>query len=608
MKVTCAGLCLVFCAGVVAEESTAAIARRILDHPFSVKSIAECGELSRRGSSGWSALARIARESARRGNTPLANAAVDALGSGPDGRRHRLLRGLYHSADKDRGRVLIALMRWYPKDARLVDKYLEGTAKDRVRVLEAAARYGMPAEKIRSYLKNSELKGAAQKALTVRRWGFKNPELIDSLRGTALDGLDPRRCLETAGHLAARRDPNTFLALALLLLDSDKRVRDGSHLVLLTVSGKDLAPDADIWRSWISARGGEPGPVDLSSPGVVAAAIIRGVRYLRRELFDGHCTWAGSPNNGHEVGATALAVLALRAAKVPSDDLAIQRALKRTLLVFDKTGAALRSLGGYTYGISLLAMALAAVDAKRYREQIQTIALQLSRGQLANGAWTYRCRATEARAHRGDNSNAQYAILGLRAAMRAGVPVTAETWKRAETYWRETRNASRGWGYTARSRTSRELSMTAAGLGSLAICLEGLHGREAAKVIDQDPVIEGGLVRLGALLLRAGYEKSELYALYGVERAGILTGTRAFEEFDWYRKGAYKLVISQDRLGAWGISSPRSIARGEGYGHAIDTAYALLFLKRATTRIGDSQDRVVRVPDAVRKKKAPWER
>src|SRR5262249_39428481 len=64
------------------------------------------------------------------------------------------------------------------------------------------------------------------------------------------------------------------------------------------------------------------------------------------------------------------------------------------------------------------------------------------------------------------------------------------------------------------------------------------------------------------------------YYLYGLERAGRLSGLRFFGEHDWYREGAELLVHEQDRLG--------------GYWHGIlfeekkvvATSFALLFLAK----------------------------
>src|SRR5262249_21626107 len=64
------------------------------------------------------------------------------------------------------------------------------------------------------------------------------------------------------------------------------------------------------------------------------------------------------------------------------------------------------------------------------------------------------------------------------------------------------------------------------------------------------------------------------YYLYGLERAGRLTGQRFFGEHDWYREGAEHLVHNQDNLeGYW---------RGQLYEDTtqVATSFALLFLAK----------------------------
>ena len=58
------------------------------------------------------------------------------------------------------------------------------------------------------------------------------------------------------------------------------------------------------------------------------------------------------------------------------------------------------------------------------------------------------------------------------------------------------------------------------------------------------------------------------YYLYALERAGILSGVKKFGTFDWYRKGANKLIQLQTPTGAWGSTA--------------QTCFSILFLRRGT--------------------------
>jgi hypothetical protein len=136
--------------------------------------------------------------------------------------------------------------------------------------------------------------------------------------------------------------------------------------------------------------------------------------------------------------------------------------------------------------------------------------------------------------------------------------------------------------------------MSGAGIASLAICLEQLHGRHAMQKIRAEPVLATALPSLGRFLMLRPIEKETLYALYAVERACVLTGTRLFKSgklsYDWYRQGALCLLAAQNRDGSWGTKSATKSVDGTGWGPEIDTAFALLFLGRATTPIGERDD------------------
>ena len=70
------------------------------------------------------------------------------------------------------------------------------------------------------------------------------------------------------------------------------------------------------------------------------------------------------------------------------------------------------------------------------------------------------------------------------------------------------------------------------------------------------------------------------YHLYGVERAGRLSGLRFFGEHDWYREGSDYLVELQDkRDGSWPSAGNFDQER------VINTAFALLFLSKGRTPV-----------------------
>ncbi|MHC4662518.1 MAG: prenyltransferase/squalene oxidase repeat-containing protein [Planctomycetota bacterium] len=66
------------------------------------------------------------------------------------------------------------------------------------------------------------------------------------------------------------------------------------------------------------------------------------------------------------------------------------------------------------------------------------------------------------------------------------------------------------------------------------------------------------------------------YYLYGLERAGVLAMVPKFKDHIWYKEGAEQIIAQQGGDGSWKIGPGTA-------GPNIDSAFALLFLKRATT-------------------------
>ncbi len=313
----------------------------------------------------------------------------------------------------------------------------------------------------------------------------------------------------------------------------------------------------------------------------VERAIRDGVRYLRNtQQEDG--SWPG------ESGATELATLALLTAGEPADDPQIGRAIEFIRRHHDPASFVDPHK---TYTIGLQTMVFAAIDPLAYRHQIARnaewlIATQLvsvnpgglAHGGIPLGSWSYGRewgRVARNRTGRGDNSNTQYALLGLNAAGEAGVPIPAQVWLAARHHWEACQAPDGGWSYMAAQRKATP-SMTTAGVSSLVITGARLsRGREAlvghtihdCGHVEADIPLQRGIDWLGSNFT----VKGNLYYLYGLERAGRLTGLRFFGDHDWYREGAEELVQTQRRgVGAW----------NEGYGPLVSTSFALLFLAK----------------------------
>lgn len=240
-----------------------------------------------------------------------------------------------------------------------------------------------------------------------------------------------------------------------------------------------------------------------------------------------------------------------------------------------------------------------------------------------------------------DLSNTQYALLGLRSATEVGIKFNADAWWDAAQFFlgRQERTGpkvvrfdvpaateaiwgikkkrvhqgthtqegrpdflARGWGYTTRgSRPEAYGAMGTIGVASLVMCKYYLRGHPKLKseFVDQlDAGIEDGCAWLEANFeikdnakwadRRMPYAnpapKIDGYYMYGIERAGILSGVERIGEFDWYALGSRLLIDQQQDDGSWSCEmfyEPKA---------TISTCFAVLFLKRATHPVIESRD------------------
>jgi hypothetical protein len=353
---------------------------------------------------------------------------------------------------------------------------------------------------------------------------------------------------------------------------------------------------------------------------------IAGLRTMQRE--DG--TW---PHG--EMGASALAGLALLECGVAADDAAVAKA-----------AGVVRSRGigcTHTYSIALGILFLDRLGEPEDVALIESLATRLLAGQ-SHGGWDYGCPPISAEEVRrltthvqnrnelvgrrelpkpregrrtvhdlspeiqrqlgrlqqeqaapkkgglvGDNSNTQFATLALWVARRHGLPVE-EALRRTESRFRRTHNDDGGWGYKPRSSARLKddekstPTMTCAGLLGLAVA----HGvavdgsRDADKTeITKDKYLRAGLMALGTTVgnpfgdFKAAIPRLEgrsFYYLWSLERVCVALGLETVGNKDWYGWGAELLLANQRDDGTW---------RGEFGDSGADTCFALLFLKRS---------------------------
>jgi len=237
-----------------------------------------------------------------------------------------------------------------------------------------------------------------------------------------------------------------------------------------------------------------------------------------------------------------------------------------------------------TYNVALLAMALGEIDRRAHFARIVQCAEFLLGNMTKDGSWSYGKEVTKyvntnvplppeiiktgggstrsvkpmkvkikAPPRLGDdgfdNSNTQYALLGLRACTDAGIEFPAEVWADAEKHLLATQCDDGGWGYRAKS-SSGYGSMSAGGLGSLII----------AKFYQDKPIQKDRNVDRAYDWLsknfsvtenpKGGFAGTLYYYLYSLERAGIILDTTLFGTHDWYNEGATFLLAKQSADGS----------------------------------------------------------
>lgn len=328
----------------------------------------------------------------------------------------------------------------------------------------------------------------------------------------------------------------------------------------------------------------------------VNQAIERGVDYLKG-LFK---TRKEIGKAEKRVGATALVVYTLLKCDVPLEDKSVAYGLW-----FLKDQPLTET---YQTGLIALAMSTALAKAKPsqsdkpspkpgnpmlpyYRKKLQSAINWLIKAARPScgggGAWGYKFAD---RVHY-DNSNTQFALLGLLAGRNVGIKIPKAIWQKALRHFEVAQCKDGSWGYKA-STTGGYPSMTTAGISSMLICLSTLQAKlDLAKTLE-DPKITVALkwlekhwdiygprtrVQVGANIpttRKPAGKIPDYYWLYSLERMGTFAGIEKIGWQNWYAEGAALILKNQDRKGRW---------CGVGMGGTLpDTCFALLFLKKVS--------------------------
>jgi hypothetical protein len=318
----------------------------------------------------------------------------------------------------------------------------------------------------------------------------------------------------------------------------------------------------------------------------VRDSIRHGVSFLKKNI-NSQGNWEGIVVQylaDMEGGSTALVVLALLNCGEKPDDPMMAKALDYL--------ATLKPEKTYVVGLQNMVFAEAKrpkdlVIIQRNADWLIARALGYKGGEGKLNGWSYPGNMLP------DNSNTQYALLGLYAAKQAGARIEDRHWKAIQEYYTRTQAQPGFWRY----HNSREgggddaasFTMSVAGVCGLVIAGMGLDtsnqqldpvsgvAANCGDYAETDAMARG----MNWIASKFNFEQGKSYAynVYGIERLGRLSGERFIGKYDWYRAGCLFLIGKQEPTGAI------KVGVGIDGSEILSTAFSLLFLSKGRTPV-----------------------
>jgi len=287
---------------------------------------------------------------------------------------------------------------------------------------------------------------------------------------------------------------------------------------------------------------------------LAAGALEKGIAFLRSEQRDDG-SWPD--HDGFPGSATAMVAAGLLQAGVKPSDPAIQRALP----VLRRNP--LKNI--YVVALETIVFSAASPqdDADLIRQHVAWIEKAQATEGPAIGGWSY----LEGPTLRADGSCSRFAVLGLYAAQKAGFKVDPETWRRVSQYWLTSQTGAGQWSYTMGAQPTT--TMTLAGIACLAIANEFLPIDDATEI--RKTAIKRATASVKPEINGVSRSGFPFYALHCLERAGRLSNTDRFGEFDWKTELVKQLQAGQQANGAW------TAGRG-AENQYVATSFALMIL------------------------------
>ena len=362
-----------------------------------------------------------------------------------------------------------------------------------------------------------------------------------------------------------------------------------------------------------------PQAVDAELQKKINSAIDKGIAYLKGAQFSGDAD--------NDRGLRALVAWTLLESGVDAQEPAVKDLIQKV------RWECIRGDYDFTYSLGLAILLFDKLGDAADVPLIHSAAVRLLHGQNANGGWDYHCpRLSTAEQERlatylqqvdrsktatdaplapeivsqlngilaqklqavtcGDNSNTQFAVMGLWAARRHQIPIQRALSLCASRF-RHSQFPSGGWSYLPSfCRNPKELSrgkginlqanrtMTAIALYVLASD-EGLKNTKGKAV----NLLQSREVANGVRFLEGSFDKLQpnhawermCYYLFALEKTALVFDLKTLNNKDWYAWGADWLVNNQNPDGSW--HGPRGESANQDNAK-VDTCFALLFLKR----------------------------
>jgi hypothetical protein len=353
-------------------------------------------------------------------------------------------------------------------------------------------------------------------------------------------------------------------------------------------------------------------PASAADTARIQQAIARGTASVRAQF----------PTYGE--GYDTIAALALLKAGMPPETAEIQKVVLAIQKKVDPVKGYRANDEHHCYYIAGVdAVLLSDIDGERYAPELTAIQKFIEAGQAADGSWNYPGEVA-----RGDTSVTHYALLGLWACARAGVPTPPEVWAKSIRWHLSQQNQDGGFSYKPGNTLgfgggASVVNMTVNAIGSMTIAWihlsdtpPSLTGDEPKKdkeketekkdapppVVRNNSVLEaiplgppepttktasrdGARVPEGTLRsmkrayawLTPRYTPENIgppfygYYFYSMERMTALVNINTIGTHDWYDESSEALLVKQQPDGGWGASA--------------DTPLVVLALVKSTAKL-----------------------